>query len=365
MPPPPLADVRGVPERSAGCASPVERPIAAVQRRVARCASILPVRTGHLLRPYQIVMEERPDLTAADLGPDGILVRSEIGSVCGSDLSFYEGTDVAASYPFEPGCNLHESIGRVVASRSTRFAPGDRVLALPRNRTGLADLYTTQADLAIPVPEGVPAGTLVLAQPLGTVLWGTRHAESMRDRDVVIIGAGAIGLLWTCVARLHGARRIVVGDPIAHRLAVARELGATETWQTGEDDALDVVRSATDGRLADIVVEAVGHGQLGTTLDLAFRLVRRLGTIVSFGVPDEPRLTLDYGLFWRKNISLVPRNEPEVQRDFPAALQLILDGHVPAERFATHRFRIEDAPAAYDLASRRADGVLKVQITFD
>lgn len=81
--------------------------------------------------------------------------------------------------------------------------------------------------------------------------------------------------------------------------------------------------------------------------------------------PDEPRLTLDYALYWRKNITLVPRNEPDAQRDFPEALQLILDGHVPAARFATHRFPIEDAQAAYDLASRRADGVLKVHITFD
>lgn len=323
------------------------------------------MRAGHLLQPYRIVIEERPDLTEADLGPEGILVRSEIGSICGSDLSFYEGTDVSATYPFEPGCNLHESIGRVVASRSPRFNPGDRVLALPRNRTGLADLYTTQAGWAIPVPEGVPAGRLVLAQPLGTVLWGTRHPESMRDRDVVIIGAGPIGLLWTCVARLHGARSIVVGDPIADRCAVALELGATATWQADPEEALEVVRSVTEGRLADIVVEAVGHRHLGETLDLAVRLVRRLGTIVSFGVPDEPRLTLDFGLLWRKNITLVPRNEPDVQRDFPEALQLILDGHIPADRFVSHRFGIADAAAAYDLAARRTGGVLKVQITFD
>jgi threonine dehydrogenase-like Zn-dependent dehydrogenase len=323
------------------------------------------MRAAQQLEPYRLVVGDWPEPTEADLGQDGILVRSELGAICGSDLSFYEGTEQGLSFPLAPGRNLHESIGRVVASRSERFAPGDRVLALPHDRRGMADLYMSLGATAVPVPTDVPAERLIVAQPLGTVIWGARHAESMLDRDVVILGAGPIGLLWTAMAGLHGARTVVVADRLPHRLAVARELGATATWNVDEHDGVDLVRAVTDDRLADMVIEAVGHRELAVTLDRAIRLVRKLGTIVAFGVPDAPRLTFDYGLYWRKNITLVGSSDPDVLSYLPLALQLILDGRIAAERLISHRFALEDAPAAFDLASRRTDGVLKVALTFD
>lgn len=322
------------------------------------------MRVGHLLEPYRLVIKEIPDLTLEDLRPDEILVRSEVGGVCGSDLAFYEGTEVGLTYPLHPGRHLHESIGHVVASTSGRFAVGDRVLALPEDRRGLAELFVSTGSTAVPVPHDIPAERLVLAQPLGTVIWGTRHIDSMHHRDIVVLGAGPVGLLWTAVAHLHGARTIVVGDRIPERLAMAREFGATATWNVDEADGIDLVRTVTDGRLADVAVEAVGHRELSNALNAAIRLVRRLGTVVGFGAPDHPQLSFDYKLFWRKNITLVPSNGPAVDMDFPIAVRMIVDGRVPAERLITHRFSFADAPAAYDLVSRRADGVLKVVLAF-
>lgn len=322
------------------------------------------MRVGHQLEPYRLVIEELPDLRPDDLADGEILVRSELASVCGSDLAFWEGTEAGLEFPLHPGRHLHKSIGFVVASRSDRFGAGDRVLALPEGRRGLADLYVSTGSTAVLVPGDIPAERLVLAQPLGTVIWGTRHIEPMLHRDVVILGAGPIGLLWTAVAHLHGARTIVVGDRIPGRLAVAREFGATATWNVDEEDGLELVRTLTGDRLADVAIEAVGHRELGPALNAAIRLVRRLGTIVAFGAPDLPQLAFDYKLYWRKNITLIPSNGPVVEEDFPIAVRMILDGRVPAERLITHRFPFEEAASAFDLATRREEGVLKALITF-
>src|SRR6266540_6322632 len=105
--------------------------------------------------------------------PDAIIFQPELTCLCGSDLPYlYE---PQPSYPLPPGLSLHEMVGRVVASSGRRFRPGDRVLAVPVHQTGLFERFVLSDSRAVPLDPRRPAEELLLAQPLGTVIYAARR----------------------------------------------------------------------------------------------------------------------------------------------------------------------------------------------
>src|SRR4030043_2262707 len=100
-----------------------------------------------------------------------ILVRTRWVSLCGSDISFFNGNKCYITYPLSTGAPIHESVGHVIESQSKQFRPGDLVLAIPEGDRGLAEYYVAQAGKAIHLPEALAiCDDSCLIQPLSTVL---------------------------------------------------------------------------------------------------------------------------------------------------------------------------------------------------
>lgn len=320
---------------------------------------------GEIYAPKKVRIIDVPEHSLDDVdearstGGD-ILFQPELACLCGSDLLYYE-----ADYPeYRPeiGQSLHEMIGRVVATNGNRFQPGDRVLCVPVEHFGFYERFRVSESRAIPLDPRPPEDQALLAQPLGTVIFGLKKVPTVLDQDVAVVGQGPIGQLFCATLRNLGARRIIAIDQLASRLEVSPKMGATHVINSSADDPVEAVRRITNGEMPDLVVEAVGHRE--QVLNLCVDLCKPRGKILFFGVPPE---RID-GIHWRKlfhkNLTIFNSIGPSFERDFSLAMQWIAERRIDVSPIITHRLPIEQIQEAFDIFAQRRDGALKVFLDF-
>ena len=250
----------------------------------------------------------------------------------------------------------------MLATTGNRFQAGDRVLAVPVDQRGLFERFVVSESRAIPLAANVPDCHLVIAQPLGTVLYALRRMPSVAGLTVAVVGQGPIGQLFNLALNQFGAGRIIGLDRDRRRIARSREFGATDAVCTHESDPVEAVRDLTGGRLADLVIEAVGHAS--QALNLCIDLVRPHGRLLVFGVPPA---TID-GVRWRdlfiKNVTVHTSVNPDFAIDFPTAMNWIAEGRIDVSPIVTHRFPLAEIQTAFETFHERRDGALKVLVEF-
>lgn len=147
------------------------------------------------LRVFEMVDVPIPDMTKDT--SERILVKTRWVSLCGSDISFFNGNKRYVNYPMPIGAPIHESVGEVVESQSKQFRPGDMVLVIPEGDRGLAEYYVAQAGKAIQLPaELASCDDSCLIQPLSTVLNAVNQLGEIKGKSIVVIGLGSIGLFF-------------------------------------------------------------------------------------------------------------------------------------------------------------------------
>jgi threonine dehydrogenase-like Zn-dependent dehydrogenase len=315
---------------------------------------------GHIPAPGRIELIDVPEPVWPPSPAEGpvILFRPELACLCGSDLPYFECSETR--YPPGVGHSLHEMIGTVHATNGSRFEPGDRVLAVPVDQKGLFERFIVSEQRAIPLPSGVPEEHALLAQPFGTVLYALRQIPPVLGQNVVVVGQGPIGQLFNLALRNLGAAKVIGVDRDRKRLARSRNHGATHTFCTAECDIVDAVQEVTQGVLADLVIEAVGHAD--QALNLCIALTRRHGRMLVFGVPTE---VVD-GIRWRdllvKNLTVHTSVNPDFEIDFPLAMQWIAEKRIDVSGLLTHRFPLAEIQTAFETFHEHRDGALKVLI---
>jgi (R,R)-butanediol dehydrogenase/meso-butanediol dehydrogenase/diacetyl reductase len=184
---------------------------------------------------------------------------------------------------------------------------------------GLAGYVAVPASTCVAVPDGLTDDAAALAQPLAVGLHAVRRAGVPAGSDVVVIGAGAIGSF--VLAGLPAARplRVIAIDVDPARLAAASALGASVTVDASVDDLVAAVRDVTNGRGADIVIEASGApGNAQRAVDA----VARGGHVLLVGLPHEPQ-ALDLAGLTLREIDLRSTVAHVCGEDVPAALDVL------------------------------------------
>lgn len=307
-------------------------------------------------RRFSIVEAEQPDI---DTGSSGsVLVQTARGALCGSDLPFFSLERPASQYPLPVGQSLHECIGVVAASKSKRFKEGDAVLSIPEQKDGLAEFFLAHEEATVALPAYENPDHILLAQPLGTIIWACRKLGSLLGRDAVVVGQGPMGLLFAHMLSNLGARTVIATDPNDYRLAASRRMRATHVVNAASEDVVGRVAEITRGAMADLVVEAVGHQT--ETLNQCLDLVKRGGTVLAFGVPDMKLYKLRFADLFRKNVQLIGAVGQDVQTDVPLAMQMILQRRIDLSPLVTHHLPFTEAQRGFELSLGKREGAIKI-----
>jgi threonine dehydrogenase-like Zn-dependent dehydrogenase len=317
---------------------------------------------AHITAPYRIQLVEAPE-PSLEAQPDGrrqIVFQPELTCLCGSDLPYFQRGE-EQSNPLI-GHSLHEMIGTVAATDGTRFKPGARVLCVPYNQCGFFERYAIHEERAIELDSRVPDECALLAQPLGTAIFALKKLPAIMDRDVVVVGQGPMGQLMCAALRNLGAREIIAIERLESRLANSPRMGATATVCNAKEDPVAAVKRITEGRMAEIVIEAVGHQD--QALNLCIDLCQPGGRVLYFGVPPEYIDRLRFRDLFFKNITLHTSVNPDFRRDFPLAMRWIGEGRIDVSKVITHRYPVSEIQTAFETFRDRKDGALKVLVEF-
>ena len=312
-------------------------------------------------RQIEIIDVDVPDISSE---PEGtVLIKSYRSAICGTDMPLFALERPASDYPLAPGLSIHECIGVIAASKSARFKEGDEVLALPRGSGGLAEYFLSHESATIPLPNYERKDCILMSQPLGTVIWACRKLGNLLNQDTVIVGQGPMGLLMSHTLSNLGARTVITTDVLDYRLAVSKQMRATHTINAADEDVVAAVQEITNGRMADLVVEMVGHQT--ETINQCLDLVKRGGTILAFGVPDAAIYNFRFGDFFRKNIHFIGSVGPDVQSDFPLAMDMISQGRMEVSPIITHHLPFTEAHRGFEYSLYKKDGAIKIVLAYD
>ncbi|MDP6801098.1 MAG: zinc-binding dehydrogenase [SAR202 cluster bacterium] len=312
----------------------------------------------------QIRCEEIP---IPDPEPGKVLVKTTLASICGSDLHIvYMGWNVH-EFPLPHGYPGHEGVGEVVDGGGTGFEPGELVLTAPNiwGSKCFAGYQLIDPQFLLRLPTDTPQTHLLMAQQLGTVVFGCRRLPSLVGKTVVVVGQGSVGLFHDFMLRRIGAHKIIAIEPVPERLAHGHRMGVDEAIDVTGQRATDAVMDLTNGEGADLVIEGVGSVE---TLNQTLQLVKPLGRVAVFGLPPTmDRVPFDWDTFFRKRLDLHTvfgaQDEPGLPA-FQLAVDFIRNGEIDMEPFVTHRYDVNQVQDAFDLATAKEEGALKVSLTF-
>lgn len=263
------------------------------------------------------------DLPAPVAGPDTVVVRIHTVGVCGSDIHMWHDSQSKSSKGVLPVTLGHESAGVIVevGDGVEGWEVGDRVVcetaaticgrcALCRSGRynlcpfregyglkrdgGMAEFVLAEPRVLHRIPDGVSFEHAALTEPYAVAYNAVVERAAIKPGNLVVIqGAGAIGINCLQLAILEGAgTTVVLGTSVdAHRLAIAKELGADHVVDITSEDAGALIASLHDGLGADVVVDATG---VSAALQQSMELVRPTGAIAKVGWGPQPLgFTLD------------------------------------------------------------------------
>lgn len=333
------------------------------------------MKAVRLQKPGEINIAE---IEKPQRGKDQILIAVRSAGICGSDIGAYLGTNPLVSYPRIIG---HEIAGEIVEvpEDEKNFAVGDRVVLEPyvycgkcypcsightnccENLTvlgvhiegGMAEYFSHPRHLVHKAPDNIPWDLLPMAEPLVISMHAVTQPGTKAGEYVAITGSGPIGLLAAQYALTLGAIPIVV-DPVDERLALAKKLGVVHTVNPVSSDPVKEIQAITNGRMAEVVIEASGNaGAIRNTVDY----VCYAGRISLVGWPKN-EIPLPTALFTKKELTVVgSRNSVGM---FPKSLQLIADRKVDVAALVTKTIPLSDIPATVADIAEHPEKYLKV-----
>jgi len=230
---------------------------------------------------------------------------------------------------------------------------------------GSMSTYSVVREAAvIKLPSGIPfSSACILGCGVMTGVGSVhRAAKDVRDKSVVVLGAGGVGLNVIQGARIGGAREIIAIDIHPDRLKTAKQFGATQgiladTNDTGLLQAAEQVKALTDQRGADVAFECTARPELGAA---PLAMIRNAGMAIQVsGI--EQSIPFDMELFEWDKIYLNPLyGKCKPSEDFPRLFSLYASGELLLDELVTQTYRLEDLDTAFAdlLAGKNAKGVI-------
>ena len=328
------------------------------------------MRQAVLTAPERIEFREVPDLTAAQLGEDEILIRIKKIGICGSEIHSYHGEHPATFYPVVQG---HEYSGIVTAvgSKVTRCKPGDKVTARPQLTCGQCapcrrgqynvcenlrvqafqadgaaqDYFIVPEERLVKLPETFSLEYGAMIEPAAVGAHATSRAGDLTGKNVVVSGAGTIGNLVAQFALARGARRVLITDVSDYRLETARRCGVADTLNVAKTPLKEGMKAVFGDEGFQVGFEVAG---VESSIRPLMECAEKGGTIVV----GEHELILAGTMMYR-------------HEDYLTAVGEIASGKVTLAPLVTDRFAFEQYDEAYRFIARNQEKCMKVIIDLE
>lgn len=313
-----------------------------------------------------------------DPPPDGVLIRVKACGLCGTDVHLYRG-EFPAQYPLIPG---HEFAGVIaeVGSQVKGWRVGERVIADPNIACGecyfcrigqpnhclqhaavgvtqdgaFAEFVAVPARNVYRIGENLSFEEAAMVEPLSCVVYGLHRLDLQSGDQVLIMGAGPIGLLLLQGCRYGGAASVTIVDIDPARLQLAQSLGATQTALPAEVERLH--EEAPYGY--DAVVDATG---VPSVVESCLRYVKSGGKLLLFGVcPEGSKISISPFEIYRRDIQII--GTFALRHSFDPALALIQNGVVRVKPLLRPMLALDEIPSVFQARARAAD-TLKIMFT--
>jgi len=335
--------------------------------------------------PYKMELQEWP---IPEYGPEDLLVRVKACAICGSDIKGYTGKTGRRQPPIIMG---HEAAGIVEAmgKEAIGFSPGDRVcfdstiycrrckycMAGRRNlcenrqvlgvsegtyrRHGaMAEYVVVPYWIAVHMPENLSFPQAALIETASIGVHAANRTPLQLNDTVVIIGAGAVGLVTLQAIRLKGAGKVIITDLSPARLELAKQLGADLTLRADAPNLLEQLRAAVGPDGADATIEAVG---IQSTIDLALDITRPGGSLTLIG-NVTPRVEMGLQSIVSREITIYGVC---ASNEYPDCVELVAAGLIKVDPLISEFARIEDGQEVFDRLYHGVEGNIRTVFIFD
>jgi L-iditol 2-dehydrogenase len=322
------------------------------------------MKAAWLYAPHDLRVE---DVDMPSIDDAKALVKIKTCGVCPSDVRFYTGARKNAVYPRIAG---HEWTGEIVEAGSAvnGFAPGDRVVADWRVicgecyycRRGIFNYcnnlkhdemkggfceygYAPRQNLR-KIPDGVSFEEASFTEPLACCLNGVNRSNIRAGDDVVVVGAGQIGLMHVQLAK-HLGGRVIACDRVQRRLEKAKAVGADDVINVSEGDTIEAVHDLTEGRGANVVIVAASATKAA---ELGLEMADICGTVNFFAgfYPSNP-IAVDPNVIHYKQLNVTGSHD-FTPHDFTSALKLIEHGIINVKTLISHRLPLDELEQGFD-----------------
>ena len=299
-----------------------------------------------------------------DIGPDDVLIKVNKTGICGTDIHIWNWDDWAAHTVPVPMITGHEFAGEIVElgrnvtglsvgqrcsgeghligtesrqSRSGKFHldPGTRGIGV-NEQGAFAQYLRLPAFNVVPLPDDIPDEIGAILDPLGNAVHTTLSFDLLGE-DVLITGAGPIGIMAAAVARHAGARHVVITDVNADRLALAEQVARVRTVNVAKEDLNDVKHELGLKEGFDVGLEMSGNQQ---ALDQMVEALVMGGKIALLGIPPG-KSPVDWSRIVFKAITIKGVYGREMFETWYKMIAMLQNG-LDVSKVITHRFSVDD-----------------------
>ncbi|VCU57262.1 L-threonine 3-dehydrogenase [Tritonibacter mobilis] len=299
-----------------------------------------------------------------EIGPDDVLIKVNKTGICGTDIHIWNWDDWAAHTVPVPMITGHEFAGEIVElgrnvtglsvgqrcsgeghligtesrqSRSGKFHldPGTRGIGV-NEQGAFAQYLRLPAFNVVPLPDDIPDEIGAILDPLGNAVH-TALSFDLLGEDVLITGAGPIGIMAAAVARHAGARHVVITDVNADRLALAEQVARVRTVNVAKEDLNDVKHELGLKEGFDVGLEMSGNQQ---ALDQMVEALVMGGKIALLGIPPG-KSPVDWSRIVFKAITIKGVYGREMFETWYKMIAMLQNG-LDVSKVITHRFSVDD-----------------------
>jgi len=327
-------------------------------------------------------IELREVTSPGKLAPNEILLKIKRIGVCGSDIHVYHGEHPFTPYPVVQGHEYSATV-EAVGSVVTKVNPGDYATARPQLVCGecrpcrrgdynvceslrvqgfqapgcAQDYFVVPEERIIPFPKKMTFEQGAMIEPASVGAHSTSRVSDLKNKNVVVFGAGTIGNMVAQFVQARGAKKVLITDLSEFRLEKAKACGILNTSNAKNEEFPIAIKRVFGDEGFQVAIEAVG---VEPTITAAVKHIEKGGEIIILGVFGFPP-KIDLSVVCEHEIKLIGSMMYK-HEDYKEAVKLISTGKIKTEPLVTRHFPLEHYDEAYKFIDAQGEKTMKVMI---